>query len=61
MEADLSDGAENDHEESLHEPTQKLPDDLPTSLDDRRRPAVREDVEVYDAWKGAIVEHSSIF
>ena len=31
----------------------KLPDDLPTSLDDRKfQPLLKEETEVYDAWQG---------
>jgi hypothetical protein len=30
----------------------QLPPDLPTSLDDRREPRNREEMEVYDAWQG---------
>jgi len=31
----------------------KLPDDLPRSLDDRRRvPAYEQETEIYDAWQG---------
>lgn len=40
---------------------QKLPDDLPTSLDDRRkvRDEYSAETEIYDAWQGQSLTASS--
>ena len=36
-----------------HQMPRKLPDDLPTSLDDRRPfPSYGEETEMYDGWQG---------
>ena len=46
---------ENDQVEEENDPSPKprpLPDDLPTSLDDRRPATFDPGVEVYDAWQG---------
>lgn len=48
---------DRDHnfEEADLQPTQKprvLPDDLPTSLDDRRSVPMLQEMEMYDAWQG---------
>lgn len=38
----------------------KLPDDLPTSLDDRRTfQSYGEETEMYDGWQGTIIPSSS--
>lgn len=43
----------HDTDEDVEEPQRRqLPDDLPTSLDDRRDTIFRPDVEIYDAWQG---------
>lgn len=51
MEADLADEAQDNVEDEKPK-HQQLPDDLPTSLDDRRKTTIREAVEIYDAWQG---------
>lgn len=39
----------------------KLPDDLPTSLDDRKfQPILQEETEVYDAWQGNGLQNLSL-
>ena len=39
----------------------KLPDDLPRSLDDRRRvPAYGQETEIYDAWQGGHLQQSRL-
>ena len=43
---------QDQHDQALSEQHRKLPDDLPTSLDDRRSTRHKEEVEVYDAWQG---------
>lgn len=53
---DLGDPAgveENGFGEAQPDRTRQLPDDLPTSLDDRRRvPTYGGETEMYDAWQG---------
>jgi hypothetical protein len=40
--------------EALPQSPRKLPDDLPTSLDDRRSfPSYGGETEMYDAWQGS--------
>jgi hypothetical protein len=46
---------DDDLEEADLQPKQKprvLPDDLPTSLDDRRSVPMLQETEMYDAWQG---------
>jgi len=52
---DLASVEENGFEESQPDRTRPLPDDLPTSLDDRRRvPTYGGETEMYDAWQGKL-------
>jgi hypothetical protein len=49
------DGAEETFE-TLPQSPRKLPDDLPTSLDDRRSfPSYGGETEMYDAWQGSCI------
>jgi hypothetical protein len=42
--------------EVLPQSPRKLPDDLPTSLDDRRSfPSYGGETEIYDAWQGSCI------
>jgi hypothetical protein len=49
--------------EALPQSPRKLPDDLPTSLDDRRSfPSYGGEAEMYDAWQGScICSHNNYF
>ena len=53
---DPSSGEESGFDGAQPEKPRQLPDDLPTSLDDRRRvPNYGGETEMYDAWQGKLL------
>ncbi len=58
---DPSSGEENGFEGAQPPQPRKLPDDLPTSLDDRRTvPSYGGETEMYDAWQGGQLCYSTL-
>jgi hypothetical protein len=52
---DITDFNEDEHDGQRTSP-RKLPDDLPTSLDDRRKPVFGDETEIWDGWQGGTTE-----